>query len=117
MPRESKFVQALREHRLFNTHDLLVKFGVRGETDVGLLYCPPDPRRCSPAMTEVYFAGTQATKRFYGKRDVSMPEAEKWVFVFCPQVKQLVNSPFGALSERIPVSVLQAAELFIASAK
>jgi hypothetical protein len=83
----SKLEDQLRAIRVFNTHELLLRFGVPGR-DVGLTYYPPETRSVRPNMTKVYSPTFKTNpkahwsdyfcKVFIGNRAESMPEAQAW---------------------------------------
>ena len=111
----SKFADALRAIRVYNDHELLVRFGQ--PRDVMLSYRPPESRACRPAQTHVYSPRFETDpksawydygqKSFGGNAKDSMPKARAWA------AKQYgdqdwVASPFGRYTQ-VPRRVVEAA--------
>ena len=113
----SKLSDALRDMRVFSDHALLVRFGVRGKTDVCLIYYPAVPRSVQPSKTSVYSPShrtkpdaawyNNGCKTFVGTLRVSMPKAMAWATERYG-IERWVNSPFGR-SSKVPKAVLDAA--------
>lgn len=83
----SKLSEGLRAMGIFNTHELLKRFGVKGK-DVAVSYCPPLPRMVQAARSYVYSPSHKTDeqagwydygrKAFIGKQAESMPRALAW---------------------------------------
>ncbi len=113
----SKTSEALRSCAIFNTHDILLRFGVKGKTDVAAIYYPAQARMVLGNRTSVYSPSHNTDpdsawydnkrKSFPGRIAESMPAAIAWAserygitkWAACPTSK----------TTKIPVSVRKAA--------
>lgn len=108
----SKFTDALRERKIFNTSLLLKRFGKAGK-DVGISFHAA--HSVMPASTRIFSPSFQTaptspwynygSKSFAGIKRVSHAKAVAWAEATY-NVK-MVKGPFG---EWVPVEVIEAAE-------
>lgn len=83
-----KTVDRLRSIKVVNTHELLLRFGVKGRTDVAVYFCPAQPHLVRPALTCIYSPSHKTNpggawydygrKSFVGGRVKSLTEALAW---------------------------------------
>lgn len=110
----SKLADTLREMRVFNTHELLVRFRLRDVPSITCFYELAESWR--PQKSAVYspFGKTDPNaawydygcKAFVGKRSESMPQALAWAEAQYG-VSEWAPSPFGGY---IPKAILDAAK-------
>jgi len=111
--------EKLRAHKIYNTHDLIVKFAAKGQ-DVCCMYVTRDARACRPPCTRVYSPSHKTDpkahwacngqKTFVGNRIDSLAKAIAWTSE-AYQILDWSPCPFDR-SARIPKAVRDAAELF-----
>ena len=111
----SKLADTLREMRVFNTHELLVRFRLRDVPSITCYYEPAESWQ--PQKSAVYspFGKTDPNaawydygcKSFVGKRSESMPQALAWAEAQYG-VREWAPSPLGG--GYIPKAILNAAK-------
>lgn len=116
----SKLSEALRGIGVFNTHNLLTRFGVKGK-DIAVVYCPSPPGRMGIGRPDktIVMSPSHKTDRgahwthngcmaFSGKKTESMPKAIDWA-TDRYGIEKWVADPTDR-SAKIPEYVLEAAK-------
>lgn len=113
----SKIADQLRELRVFNTHEILSRFGAKG-LDVAALYVTPSARSVMARATMIYSPSHQTNpnaawydngcKSFVGTKEKSMPKAIAWASEKYG-ITEWATCPFDR-SAKIPAEVLTAAK-------
>ena len=110
----SKLADTLREMRVHNTHELLVRFRLPTVEAIACTYAPSEHWRTQKSEVYSPFGKTDANaawydygcKTFLGNRAASMPQALAWAEAQYG-VREWAPSPFGGY---IPKAILDAAK-------
>ena len=110
----SKLADKLRKMGVYNTHDMLTHFRVRGISPIACVYFPSETMRSGRSAVFSPFRKTDPDaawydyggKTFVGKRAASMPQALAWAEAQYG-VREWAPSPFGGY---IPKAILDAAK-------